>query len=327
MKVFQQPTLVSAKTLALILCCCLCAAAQTPQTQTPAATTVAQSDKALLTVKVSAVVLDEAGNFVDGLRAEDFQVTENGVAQPLTSFVKDDSPLSYAVLVDNSGSLRTMMDPMIRMGESLVEANNAQDETMVVRFVGSKNIETIREFTSNKNALRSSFEEMYVEGGLTAVIEALYLTAREVAARRPDEARRRALVVITDGEDRDSFYKLDYLLTYLRQQQIQVFALGLTDAVGSDSFSKSDGGRDKARKLLNTLAAQTGGHALFPKKVANFQDAISALSRHLHMPQYKFAYSSAGGAAKDKMRKVEIKFADPAAAERKRWRIHSGSTL
>jgi Ca-activated chloride channel family protein len=322
MKVFDRSTRKLASAPALILCCCFYAAAQTAQT--PAATAVAESDKARVSLKLSAVVLDEAGNFVEGLRVEDFQVTENGVAQALTSFAREDLPLSYAVLVDNSGSLRTMLDPMLRMGESIVEANNAQDETMVVRFVGRANIETLREFTSNKNALRSAFDEMYVEGGLTALIEALYLAAREVAARRPDEARRRALVVITDGEDRDSFYKLDYLLTYLRQQRIQVFAVGLTDAVGGDAFSRSDGGRDKARKLLNTLAAQTGGRALFPKKVANFQDAVSTLNRHLHMPQYTFAYAS-DDAAKDKTRKVEIKFADPASAERKRWRIISGS--
>ncbi|HJR05907.1 MAG TPA: VWA domain-containing protein [Pyrinomonadaceae bacterium] len=324
MKVFQPSILKLASALALLLSCYLFAAAQTPQTQTPAAT-VAESDKARVPVKLSAVVLDEAGNFVEGLRIEDFQLTEDGVAQTLTSFARKDLPLSYAVLVDNSGSLRTMIDPMIRMGESLVESNNAQDETMIVRFVGRENIETLREFTSNKNALRSAFEEMYVEGGLTALVEALYLAAREVAARRPDEARHRALVVITDGEDRGSFYKPDYLLNYLRQHQIQVFAIGLTDAVGGDAFSKSDGGRDKARKLLNTLAAETGGHALFPKKVANFQEAIGALSRHLHMPQYTFAYASGDAAAKDKTRKVEIKFADPASAERKRWRIISGS--
>ncbi|HKP72076.1 MAG TPA: hypothetical protein VJT82_04005, partial [Pyrinomonadaceae bacterium] len=122
---------------------------------------------------------------------------------------------------------------------------------------------------------------------------------------------RHALVVITDGGDRARQVKLDELIKYLREHDVQVFVFALTDAVRADSFGGSGNSRGKARSLLNTLAEQTGGVALFPKKPAEFNAAVATLNGLLRSPRYVIGYAAKEN-LKDKPRKVEVKLADSA---------------
>ena len=85
-------------------------------------------------------VLGEADRFVATLQREDFRVEEDGVRRTITHFAKEESPVSYALVVDNSGSLRNMLNNMLRAGGVLISANKPGDETMLVRFVSSDEI-------------------------------------------------------------------------------------------------------------------------------------------------------------------------------------------
>jgi len=81
-----------------------------------------------------------------------------------------------------------------------------------VRFVTSDEIKIMHDFTSDKAAVSSALFDMFIEGGQTAVIDAVYLAGEHVWKKsRPDEGvgRRRALVLVTDGEDRSSYYRID----------------------------------------------------------------------------------------------------------------------
>jgi Ca-activated chloride channel family protein len=309
--------------LALLFAVCLCAPAQATNSQSPVPA-VERDGKGAPSVKLSAVVLDEKNNFVENLRAEDFIVTENGVPQPITSFAREDLPLSYTLLVDNTGSLRTMLDHVLKTGEAIVAGMRPQDEMSVVRFVSRDKIELLRDFTRNQNALVEAVEQMYTEGGATALLEALYVSAEAVAARTSGTARHRAIVLVTDGGERDPRSKLDEVLTLLRREHVHVFVFGLTDAVEGDAFSQVKGGRKKSRELLETLARETGGRAVFPKKTSEFEAAAAALNRQLQMPEYVLGYSTNNTTNTGKPVAIQLKLANSAMSGRGKLQLHTG---
>jgi Ca-activated chloride channel family protein len=318
---FAQSVCKAALKLTTLLAVCLCASAQktaTPQSPVPAA-----DGKQAQPVKFSAVVSDEKNNFVESLRAEDFILTENGAAQPITFFAREDLPLSYSLLVDNTGSLRTVLDHVIRTGETIVAGKRPPDEMSVVRFVSRDKIELLQDFTRSQNALARALEDMYVEGGATAMLEALYVSAQALAARAPRHERRHALVILTDGGERDAPARLDELLTLLRRERVQVFVFGLTDAMSDAAFSQVKGGRRKSRELLETLARETGGRAVFPKKPAEFDAAVATLNRELQMPEYVLGYSPNNPTRNGKPATVQLKLANSATSERGKLQLRT----
>jgi Ca-activated chloride channel homolog len=300
----------------------VCATGQTPpptQPQTaatPPPAAAAPAPSATQAVSLNVLVTDEKNRLVANLRQEDFRVEEDGVPQAITHFSAETSPVSYALVVDNSGSLRSLLGYLTATAGSLVENNRPGDETMVVRFVSSDNINVLQPFTSNQAALLNGLAGMYVEGGQTAVIDAVYISAKAVAERRKDEGgrRRRALVLLTDGEDRMSYYNLSDLQNLLRHTDVQVFAVGLVQNLDKDSgFSNRKNARQKALDLLNTLAKETGGRAYFPKTVTGLMEAVAEISTYLRT-QYVIGYQTANKASDGKFRKVEVKLSETAKA-------------
>ena len=108
-------------------------------------------------------------------------------------------------------------------------ATRQGDETFLVRFISSDKIETVQDFTASKDLLLDGLESLYVEGGQTAVIDAVYLSAERIAEYKKgddNDRRRRALIVVTDGEDRVSFYKQEQLFARLREADVQIYVIG-----------------------------------------------------------------------------------------------------
>ena len=107
-----------------------------------------------------------------------------------------------------------------------------------MRFISSDKIETEQDFTDKKELLIDALDNLYVEGGQTAVIDAVYLSAEHVAGyQKGDESdrRRRALIVITDGEDRNSFYKQEQLFARLREEDVQIFVIGFINELDKEA--------------------------------------------------------------------------------------------
>jgi VWFA-related protein len=324
--------------LSLVVCCGIMRAPasgahapharQTIQSQTPAqppaqAPAQTAAPHASPPVKLDVIVTDESNNFVANLRQEDFRVEEDGVPQSLTFFAQESSsPLSYSLLVDNTGSLRTMFDRVLETGATVIAGKGEQDEMSVVRFVTRDRIELMQDFTRDRGALVAALDSMYIEPGATALTEALYVAAEAVVARAPGEGRRRALVVVTDGGERDPRANLDELLKYLRRHDVAVFVFGLTDAMSGDAFDRVKGGRRAARELLDTLARESGGHAVFPKKPAEFDAAARALNARLRMPRYTLGYAPPVNAS-NKPRKIEVKLAGSARNDEKKARLRA----
>lgn len=305
-----------------LLACAATLLALSANAQTPTPTSTAAGQPTVQTaaqppiqpVRLNVFVSDESSNdLVADLRQEDFRVEEDGVPQTINYFAREELPVSYAIIVDNSGSTRSMLESLIRAGEALVSANKAVDETMIVRFIGSDQISVMQNFTDNQLALVRALEEMYVEGGQTAILDAVYLSATRVGERRRDETRRRAIVLFTDGEDRSSHYKQSEVQKLLYEHDVQVFAVGIVAHLDSSGGFTRKSAKDQAVKLLNSLTQETGGRAFYPKNLRELQAAVNSITRELRT-QYVIGYQPSNNTRDGKFRKVQVKLNETAAA-------------
>ena len=189
------------------------------------------------------------------------------------------APLSYGLVVDNSGSVRTEIGNVINAARVFAGGNGAEDETFVVRFVSGEQIVVLRDLTRSRRALEDALDEMYVEGGATAVIDAVHLAADYLTKHtNAAQGRRLALVLLTDGDDRGSFYKLEDLLKRLQERKIQVYVLGFPAGV------KKERGRAayaRALALINSLAEGSGGKAVVVERMSELQAGAAELQKHL----------------------------------------------
>lgn len=258
------------------------------------------------TVHLHVIFTDEAGHSVNDVRREDVHVSENGAAQTISDFAQEEWPISYGLLVDTSGSMRERLDEVIGSAHAIIKENRPDDETFIMHYVSSDLIEVDQGWTSNVAALDESLDDLFVQGGLTATLDALHrgLTFATTPRGKDNQAtRRHALVIITDGEDRGSRQSNpDILLARLRESDVQVFVIGLTRLV------KEVRSREKALGLLTHIAQETGGRAFFPKTLAELPEVVKELTHDLHT-QYVISYPPTNAARDGSFRKVQVTLA------------------
>ena len=253
-------------------------------------------------------VIDRNNRPIDNVTQNEFHVFEDGVPQPIESFSREEVPISYGLAVDTSGSLRTQLQSVIDAGKTIINSNKKGDETFLVRFISSDKIETVQDFTDKKDLLMDGLDSFYIEGGQTAIIDAVYLSAEHVSEyKRGDEGdrRRRALIVITDGEDRNSFYKQEQLFARLREEDVQIFVIGFINELDKDSGFIRKSPRDKATALINKLATETGGRAFFPESISELPQIANEIVRDLRT-QYVLAYSPTNKAPDGSFRAIKV---------------------
>ncbi len=210
-----------------------------------------------------------------------------GLALALPFYAQTSQPtetsLSYGLVVDNSGSLRPIMKRIIQASKNVVVGNKVNDETFVIRFVSSTEIERSADFTQNKTVLNSAIEKFEPRGGQTAIIDALYLSAEYLAqkGKSADQNRRRALVLITDGEDRDSYYKMEQLLELLKKEKIAVYVIGFLNEVKESSGKKAF---QKATEFISTITKETGGSAFIVEKKEQIEEIANGFLDKIRQP-------------------------------------------
>jgi Ca-activated chloride channel family protein len=244
-------------------------------------------------VQLHVRVIDRNNRPINNVPQSDFRVFEDGVPQPIEYFSREEVPISYGLSVDTSGSLRSQLPTVIEAGKSIINSNKQGDETFLVRFVGRDSIETVQDFTASKELLMDALDNMYVEGGQSAIVDAVYLSAEHVAEyKKGDEGdrRRRALIVITDGEDRNSYYTQEQLFARLREEDVQIFVIGFVNELDKEAGFIRKSPRDKAVNLINKLASETGGRAFFPESLSELPEIANEIIRDLRT-QYVVAYN------------------------------------
>ena len=243
-------------------------------------------------VNINVRVVDRNGRPIGGLRQGDFKIFEDDAPQKIEFFSQSEVPTNYSLVIDNSNSLRSQIEQVIEASKILVAANRPADETSIIRFVSSSKIEILEDFTSNKTYLNEALDSLYTEGGQTAIIDAVYLAAERVNTyekSQKDDRMRRALVLVSDGEDRDSFYKETQLFQLLRESDVQIYVVGFVRELSSDRGFITKSPQGKAKALLERLATETGGKSYFPNDVSELNGIAREIAAELRT-QYSIGY-------------------------------------
>jgi Ca-activated chloride channel family protein len=263
-------------------------AASPPQAQGQRAVFHTGVDVVTLNVTVS----DARDKYVGGLKSGDFQVYEDGVQQDLAFFEASEVPLDLAMLLDVSASMEQKLPFVRKAATGFANALRPGDRASVVMF--NNRINVAQPFTSDIPAVTRAIEQSTASGG-TALYNAIYVTLKEFVrdARRDDLIRRRAMVVLTDGEDTSSLLNFEELQEEARRDGVTIYTIGLRDERPTTSatttrehryFSQSD-------YCLKTLANDTGALAFFPDRLADLASAYEAIGHELSQ-QYALAYTS-----------------------------------
>lgn len=271
-------------------------------------------------VQLHVRVIDRNNRPINNVRKDEFHVFEDGVPQPIEDFTREEVPISYGLAVDTSGSLRSQLPTVIEAGKTIINSNRQGDETFLVRFISSDKIETVQDFTDKKDLLMDGLDSFYVEGGQTAIIDAVYLSAEHVSEYKKgdpqDDRRRRALIVITDGEDRNSFYKQEQLFARLREEDVQIFVIGFVNELDKEAGFIRKSPRERAVNLINKLAEETGGRAFFPESVAELPQIANEIIRDLRT-QYVLSYNPTNKTPDGTFRAIKVTVDQPANSDKR----------
>jgi Ca-activated chloride channel family protein len=183
--------------------------------------------------------------------------------------------LIYGLVVDNSSSLRTQIAEVVEVGKLIVGSNKPGDKTFLVRFVDHEKIKIAQDFTSDKTAFVEAFDSMFVEGGSSAIIDAVYFSTQHLIRNGAvnDQPSQRVLILITDGDERSSFYKQGKLFELVREKNVKVYVIGLVGHL------KQQGALTQKRAIdfLNKLAEESGGRAFFPASKSEVKSIASGI--------------------------------------------------
>jgi len=279
-------------------------------------------------VTLNVRVIDRNNRPINGISQTDFQVYEDGVAQRVFSFTEEQVPVIYGLAVDTSGSLRSQINEVIDAAKTIINSNKPGDETFLERFIDRDKIENLQDFTPNKDLLLDAVDNLYVEGGQTAVVDGVYLGAEHVAEYkkgRDDDRRRRALIVVTDGEDRASYYSQEQLFRQLREQDVQIYVIGFVNELDADRGLIRKSSKSKAVDLINRIASETGGRAFFPQSLAELPGVANEIVRDLRT-QYVISYDPTNKAHDGTYRTIKVVVNQPAGGDKRIALTRSGRT-
>ncbi len=239
----------------------------------------------LITIYTS--VFDNKDRFISGLQKEDFNLYEDGALQEISYFSQVDAPITIGIVIDLSASMQGNMEQVNRAAQAFITASNPDDQIFLVGF--NDNVEVLQEFTSDVDEITDALENAITTGG-TALYDAVYLSVEEAHRGEKD---KKAIVVITDGEDKDSFYNLKELVSFVQESDVQIYNIGYLDEIPEKSlfgrWFKSDA--EKARDALIRFSEESGGKAYFPEKIDDLHEIVAEIASELRN-QYSIGYFS-----------------------------------
>src|ERR1700676_3595407 len=244
-------------------------------------------------------VLDDRGKFADGLKAENFRILEDKVEQKLSTFKREDVPVSMGLVIDNSGSMRDKRPRVNEAALTLVESSNPQDEAFVVNFNDDFYLDLDKDFTNSVPELKEALERIDSRGS-TALFDAIIGSLDHLKKAAKD---KRVLLVVTDGEDNTSRNSLEKTLREIQKTSTVIYTIGL---LGQENKRNAK----NAKKALSEIGRASGGLAYFPENVDDVH-AICEQVAHDIRHQYTLAYYPSNGAKDGTFRAVHVDVIPP----------------
>lgn len=264
-------------------------------------------------VNLDVRVVDRNNRPIGSLNEKDFKIFEDNQPQSIEFFSKSEVPTNYSLVIDNSGSLRFQLDKVIEAGKIMVNANRPDDQTSVIRFVDSSKVEIKQDFTANKEDIFYALDNLYIEGGQTAIIDAVYLAVQSVDEYKKSNAandrNRRAIIVVSDGEDRNSYYNETQLFQLLREADVQIYTIGFINELDSEGSLIRKSPQKKAKAFLERLASETGGKSYFPNGTGELNGIAQSISTELRT-QYSIGYVPTNDRKDGTFRSIKVMITD-----------------
>jgi len=231
-------------------------------------------------VSVTATVQSKDGAYVPNLAASDFQLFENGVPQTLTFFGADEVPVDLILLIDSSASMNARMPAVQHAAAILVNALGPNDRAAAVTFGGA--IRQRIALTTDRGPVLEAISRIRANGA-TPLYDAVYFALRSLSSHT-DQMRRRAVVVLSDGEDTVSLMSYNEVLQLAREAGIGVYTVSLRTTPGVKTLRTMT-----ADYEMRTLSTETGGRFVEAVEDQNLDAAYQSIAREL-AHQYSLAY-------------------------------------
>ena len=223
-------------------------------------------------------VFDRKEQLVKGLKQPHFEVYEDKIQQEISLFKVEDIPVSLGLVIDNSGSMKTKRNRVNQAAITFAKTSNPEDEIFLINF--NDQVYLDQDFTRSLDDLTDALDHIDARGG-TALYDAIYLSLEHILEGQEE---KKAILVITDGQDRDSRYRFDSVLELARESYASIYLIGLFDKKSERSRRQR-----KAARLLKELSEETGGKHFFPESVDEVH-AICTEVAHEIRNQYTLGY-------------------------------------
>jgi Ca-activated chloride channel family protein len=242
-------------------------------------------------VLATATVTDRDGRYVTGLEKENFKIFEDKLPQEILQFSSEDIPVSVGIVFDVSGSMKDKLKTAVQAAITFLKSGNPDDEYFLVEFSDKP---TGSDFTSDIAKLQSRF--MFSKAkGRTALYDAVYMGLSKL---EQGNNPKRALLLITDGEDNRSRYTFSNVKEFIKEKDIQMYSIGISNGPG-------DASAEQGRALLRDLSSISGGESFFPKSIYHLEDTCRSIAKELKY-QYVIGYRSTNTEQDGKFRKIKI---------------------
>jgi len=225
-------------------------------------------------------VTDKKGRFITDLGKSDFEIIEGKRDQVVQEFTAEsDLPLRLGILIDTSNSIRDRFrfeqEASIEFIESVMRSR--VDKAMVVSFDTSA--ELVSDLIEDTDKLEASIRSLHPGGG-TALYDAIFYACRDKLAQdQPRHKFRRAIVILSDGDDNQSRYTRDQALEMAQKADVVMYAI-------STNMTRAETEGDE---VLRYFAQETGGRAFFPFKVEDLEQSFENIANELRH-QYNIFY-------------------------------------
>jgi len=297
----------------------------------PAGGNIKPSDESAIAIDTTEVLLpvtvrDESGQFVTSLTVEQFQVFEDGLEQPISSFTLKRMPVHIVMLIDTSSSVLAELEDFKDSAWRFVSLLDPSDRISLIRF--DDRVELVQDWTSNRATLKRALNRL-ATGMFTRFNDALFLAAREQLG---SITGRKAIIVLTDGIDsgRGSI-RFEQAFRSIVEHEVPVYVLSKTriqsnhelEQLRSYEHSNSalngvriDGIRltlselETSERNLTRLAEETGGRIFLPERFDQLDSVYQQVADELRS-QYLIFYTPVDGKRDGRYRAVRVKVRVP----------------
>lgn len=248
---------------------------------------------------VNVTVTDPYGRLVTGLEQSGFRVFEDGVEQEIVRFSGEDVPISIGVIFDMSGSMANKIDKSRLAAVQFFRTANPQDEFFLVNF--NDRAQLVTPFTDSVDDLQDRL--MFTAArGRTALLDGIYLGLSEMKGAHNT---KKSLLIISDGGDNHSRYSEVDIRRFLKESDVQLYAIGIYEPGGGPTTEERLG-----PALLNELTQMTGGRTFRVERLDELPDIATKISMELRN-QYVLGYRPNNRKRDGRWRKIKIKLRPP----------------